>query len=112
CQAPIPSARGASLTTPRRNHTMRRLIYAVLAGFSAATTVTAQAPPAAEPPQVARVALIRPSSIADRVARADSVVTGKVTSIEEKTVSVPAYPGSKDNVEYLVAVVKIDEAIQ
>ena len=91
---------------------MRRMIYACLAGLAAVSTLPAQAPPppppAPEPPQVARVALIRPSSIADRVARAESVVTGKVTSIEEKTISVPVLPGSKDNVEYLVAVVKID----
>jgi hypothetical protein len=39
-------------------------------------------------------------------------VVGKVTSIEEKSVMAPAILGAKDNMEYLVAVVKIDETIQ
>src|SRR5437868_3831069 len=45
-----------------------------------------------------------------RVATAESVVIGKVTSIEEKTASAPRFPGDKGRGEYRVAILKIEEA--
>jgi hypothetical protein len=52
-----------------------------------------------------------PSPIAQRVANARTVLVGKVTAIEEKTVSATQWPGAPEKVEYSVAVVKIEEAI-
>ena len=92
---------------------MRRLILSCLALLAGAMLVRAQAPPAEPEGVVAkRVMMIAPAPIFERVARAESVVTGKVTSIEEKSLMAPSIFGAKDNVEYLIAVVKIDEAIQ
>jgi hypothetical protein len=62
--------------------------------------------------QALALRIMAPPPIGDRVARATTVVTGKVTSVEEKTVKVAPFPGSKDKVEYIIAVVKIDDAIQ
>jgi hypothetical protein len=42
-------------------------------------------------------------------ATADCIVVGKVTSIEDKPVMAPPFPGSTVNIEYRIAVVKIDE---
>jgi hypothetical protein len=95
---------------------MRRMTYGGLAAL-VATTLLHAAPPQAAPPAAGPVegptslVLIAPAPISERVARATTIVTGKVTSIEEKTVSVEPYPGVKDKVEYLIAVVKIDDAI-
>jgi len=58
-----------------------------------------------------RVAPQQPAPVGQRVARNDAAIVGTVTAIEEKTVSAPQYPGSKDKVEYYVATVKVDEAI-
>jgi hypothetical protein len=97
---------------------MRRLLFGSMAVLSIATLIYAAPPPAIAPPAPVdspvadRAVLIAPAPIPDRVARADTIVTGKVTSIEEKTVSVPAAPGSKEKVEYVIAVVKVDDAIQ
>jgi hypothetical protein len=91
------------------------MTYGGLAALIAATLTQAApppaAPPAAGPGDVQAAVLIRPASISDRVAQATTIVTGKVTSIEEKTVSVEPFPGVKDKVEYIIAVVKIDDAI-
>jgi hypothetical protein len=56
-------------------------------------------------------ALLLPSPIPVRVAHADIVITGKVTKIEDKTVSAPTFPGVKDKTEYQIAVVKVDDPI-
>jgi hypothetical protein len=53
--------------------------------------------------------MIAPAPIAQRVATADSIVIGKVTSLEEKTVSAPRFPGDKEKGDYTVAVVKVQE---
>jgi hypothetical protein len=87
-----------------------------LAALIALSLTQAARPQAAPPPggpvqsQPALV-LIAPAPISDRVARASTIVTGKVTSIEEKTVSVEPFPGVKEKVEYVIAVVKIDDAL-
>jgi hypothetical protein len=62
--------------------------------------------------QALAVRIMAPLSIGDRVARATTVVTGKVTSVEEKTVKAAPFPGSTDKVEYIIAVVRIDDAVQ
>ncbi len=95
---------------------MRRMTYGGLAALVAASLIQAAppqaAPPATGPNEGPTVAvLIASAPISDRVARATTIVTGKVTSIEEKTVSVEPFPGVKDKVEYIIAVVKIDDAI-
>jgi hypothetical protein len=97
---------------------MRRMILSSLAVFAGATVIWAQAPPppppppAAEPTVANRAMMIAPAPIFERVARTENVVVGKVTSIEEKSVMAPVILGAKDNMEYLVAVVKIDQTIQ
>ncbi|HEV2950425.1 MAG TPA: hypothetical protein VGX70_23800 [Gemmataceae bacterium] len=93
---------------------MRRMILSGLAVLATATMIRAQAPPAAapEPVQAKRVMMIAPAPIFERVGRAEAVVTGKVTSIEEKSVMAPVILGAKEKMEYLVAVVKIDDPIQ
>jgi hypothetical protein len=84
---------------------MRRLTYGGLATLAnVALLCTAS--------QAFALRIMAPPPIGDRVARATTVVTGKVTSVEEKTVKVAPFPGSKDKVEYIIAVVKIDDAIQ
>jgi hypothetical protein len=59
----------------------------------------------------AKIAVPQPPHPAIRVALADCIIVGKVTSIEEKPVDAPAAPGAKDKVPYTVAVVKVDDAI-
>jgi hypothetical protein len=95
---------------------MRKLMFAIMAVLVAAS-LTQAAPPQAAPPvagpaeSTTALALIAPAPISDRVARATTIVTGKVTSIDEKTVSAEPFPGVKDKVDYIIAVVKIDDAI-
>jgi len=60
----------------------------------------------------AKALMIAPSPIPDRVALAESVITGKVTKIENKKVSLPIAPGSKEKQDFIVAVVHIDQAIK
>lgn len=59
----------------------------------------------------AKLAVIAPQPIAQRVATADAVVVGKVTNIEDKTVSAPPFPGAPQKVEYQIAVIKIEDPI-
>ena len=60
-------------------------------------------------PAPAKAMMIAPAPIPQRVAHADVVVVGKVTAIEEKTVSVALAPGAKDKVEYRIAVIKVQD---
>jgi hypothetical protein len=53
--------------------------------------------------------MIAPAPIPQRVAQADIVVTGKVTAIEDKTVSVSEVHGAKEKTEYHVAVIKVKD---
>jgi hypothetical protein len=46
------------------------------------------------------------------VETADCIVIGKVTLIEEKSVQAPPFPGATVQVEYRIAVVKIDERLK
>jgi hypothetical protein len=57
----------------------------------------------------ARAMMVAPSPIAQRVATADMIVVGKVTSIEPKTVKAARYPGDREKGEYLIAVVQVEE---
>jgi hypothetical protein len=92
------------------------MTYGSLAALVAASLIQA-APPQAAPPVAGpadgptALVLIAPSPISDRVARSTTIVTGKVTSIEEKSVKATSFPGADDKVEYLIAVVKIDDAV-
>jgi hypothetical protein len=54
---------------------------------------------------------IAPAPIGSRVATADCVVVGKVVSIEEKPVKAARFPGDKEMGDYLVASVKIENAL-
>src|SRR5262245_35094690 len=63
----------------------------------------------AQPASSARA--IRLVPLPERVATADAVVAGKVTGIEDKTVSAEPAPGVKDKVEYQIAVIKIEDAL-
>jgi hypothetical protein len=69
-----------------------------VAGGVVAVVLLAVAVPAA----AAKV--IPPAPVADRVARSDAVVVGKVTSIDNKTVRV-------NETEYAVAVVQVEDAV-
>src|SRR4051812_35689051 len=59
----------------------------------------------------AKALMIAPPPGPQRVAMADAVVIGKVTSIEAKTVMAARFPGDKEKGEYPIAVVKIDGAL-
>lgn len=56
----------------------------------------------------ARALMIAPSPISQRVATADCIVVGKVTGFGDKTVSVAAFPGSKDKQQYQIALIKVE----
>jgi hypothetical protein len=60
-------------------------------------------------PAGAKAMMIAPAPIPQRVALADAVVVGKVTAIEDKTVSVSQVPGAKEKIEYHVAVIKVQD---
>jgi hypothetical protein len=84
---------------------MRRVLWAALAGLSwVALLVTPQSASAFR-------VMLPPPTIAQRVVTADTIVVGKVTSIEEMTVKAEQFPGLKQTAEYRIAVVKIDQAI-
>jgi hypothetical protein len=55
--------------------------------------------------------MIAPQPIPLRVAHADVVVVGKVSKIEDKTISATSFPGAKDKVEYQIAVVKVSDPV-
>ena len=54
---------------------------------------------------------IAPPAPAIRVAQAHAIIVGKVVSIEEKPVLAKPFPGSKDKVEYQIAIIKINDPI-
>ena len=74
-----------------------------LAGLSCLLTLTATLS--------ARAMMIAPPSVAQRVATADGVIVGKVISLEPKTVFATRFPGDKEKGEFVIAVVKVDEAL-
>jgi hypothetical protein len=59
----------------------------------------------------ARADMAAPPPPVQRAAAAQTVVIGKVVSIEDKTVAAKRSPNDPDKVEYKVAVVKIDDAV-
>ena len=61
-------------------------------------------------PTPRRALAIRFIPLPERVATADAIVAGKVTSIEDKTVSAAPAPGA-NKVEYQIAVVKVSDGI-
>jgi hypothetical protein len=60
----------------------------------------------------AKIAVPQTPHPAIRVARADCIITGKVVSIEDKTIDALPFPGASEKVPYTIAIVKLDEAIQ
>jgi hypothetical protein len=68
------------------------------------------APAAFAQPATSKAVAIRFSPLPERVAAADAVVAGKVTGIEDKTVTAEPSPGAA-KVEYQVAVIKIEDGI-
>lgn len=48
---------------------------------------------------------------AQKLARADVVVVGKVTAVEKDTVDAPQFPGVKEKTSYKVAVIKVESAL-
>src|SRR5438876_48132 len=73
--------------------------FASLAGFLAALPVRAGT--------IAAEALPLPN----RVAVAEMIVIGKVTSIEEKSVQAVPSPGAKEKIEYKIAVIEVGDAV-
>jgi hypothetical protein len=59
----------------------------------------------------ARAMMIAPPPLANRVAVADCVVIGKVTSLEEKTVAARPFPGNNVRQPYRVAVITIKDRL-
>ena len=78
---------------------MRRILLFSLAFASIA---------AAEQPAKALRIAVQNFSTSQKVAQADVVVTGKVTSVEKETVELPQFPGDKTKVAFTVAVIKIE----
>jgi hypothetical protein len=76
---------------------MRRLLFAGLAVLAAVVPLHGKA--------------VRLVPLPERVAVADLIIVGKVTSIEEKAVQAKPYPNALNTVEYKIAVVKIDQAL-
>lgn len=56
--------------------------------------------------------MVAPSPIPDRVATADMVVIGKITSIEDKTVKASQYPGAPNKAEYKIAMIQIESLLK
>jgi hypothetical protein len=82
---------------------MKTTMKAALVGLTCLAVTAVIAP--------AYAVMIAPQPIPLRVAHADVVVVGKVTKIEDKLVSAPAFPGAKDTVGYQIAVVKVDDPV-
>lgn len=78
---------------------MKRMMLAGVAGLSCLALMAAVAP--------AKAMMIAPAPIAQRVAQADCVIVGKVTSLEDK--KIPISPGNPT--KYTIAVVKIEDGI-
>jgi hypothetical protein len=60
----------------------------------------------------ARALVVAPAPVPQRVIVSDTIITGTVTSVEEKTINSTRYPTSPQVEEYKVAVVKIDKAFK
>jgi hypothetical protein len=52
-----------------------------------------------------------PAPIAQRVATADVIVVGKVTSFADKGVTAPRFPGDTEKAQYQIAIVKVTDGL-
>jgi len=59
----------------------------------------------------AQALMIARAPLADRVTAAACIITGKVKSVEEKTVSALPYPGAPNKEEFTVVLVDVDEGL-
>jgi len=59
----------------------------------------------------AKAMMIAPPPGIQRVAMADCVIVGKVTSLEGKTVKAARFPGDKDKADFVIATVKIETGL-
>src|SRR5262245_29940453 len=59
----------------------------------------------------ARADLMPAAPIAERVARTNLVVLGKITAVDEKGVEQEAYPGAGEKQRYRVAEIEVKEAL-
>lgn len=59
----------------------------------------------------ARALMVRQAAVPERVVAADTIVVGKVVSIEDKEVEASAFPGSPEKATYRVASIKVDEIL-
>jgi hypothetical protein len=62
-------------------------------------------------PAPGRAMMIAPPPVANRVALADCIVVGKVTSLENKNVAARQFPGGNDKVTYRIAVINIKDRL-
>lgn len=83
---------------------MTRHRVLVLSGLSLAVLVASSLS--------AKALVMAPAPIPQRVIVSDTIVTGTVTSIEEKAIHSTRYPTVAEAVEYRVAVVKVDKAFK
>jgi hypothetical protein len=75
------------------------------AGLAAAVLLVATRP-------VSALSLPARTPLPASAAGADCIVVGKVTSVEEKPISAPPFPGATTKIEYHVAILKIDQALR
>ncbi|HKI38031.1 MAG TPA: hypothetical protein VKA46_39625 [Gemmataceae bacterium] len=85
---------------------MKRTLLVVLVAAAALSFL----PAVSSAKRIAPLA-IRFSPLPERVATADAVVAGKVTSFEDKTVSAEPFAGAKEKAEFQIAVIKIEDAV-
>ena len=78
---------------------MRRILFASLAFASVAL---------AEQPALGLRIAVQNFTTPQKVAQAEVVVTGKVTSLEKETVELPQFPGDKNKVAFTIAVIKVE----
>ena len=78
---------------------MRRILFASLAIASVAL---------AEQPALGLRIAVQNFTTTQKVAQAEVVVTGKVSSLEKETVELPQFPGDKNKVAFTIAVIKVE----
>ncbi len=78
---------------------MRRILFASLAFASVAL---------AEQPALGLRIAVQNFTTSQKVAQAEVVVTGKVSSLEKETVELPQFLGDKNKVAFTIAVIKVE----
>lgn len=81
---------------------MRRILFAGLAFASVAL---------AEQPALGLRIAVQNFTTSQKVAQAEVVVTGKVSSLEKDTVELPQFPGDKNKAAFTIAVIKIESIL-